>query len=116
MNREQLIAGLIQAAQVSVVAVPVPEWGGDVFIRPLTVAEVEQQTDDVTGDASKTRIARSVCRVLCDKDGNRLLDADNADDVAYISKQPWPLLQRLLAVSRKANGGGEEGAEEAKND
>ncbi|GGI16448.1 hypothetical protein [Oxalicibacterium faecigallinarum] len=114
LNTDQLIAGLRAAASLPPIKVPMPEWGGVVYVRPLTVAEVEAQTAVVDKD-EKTKIARSTCRVLCDADGNRLLDGDNPEHVAHIAQQEWSVLQRIMNAKRQANGEGEEGLAEAKN-
>lgn len=106
MNRDQIITAMQATAAQKPRAVTVNGWG-EVFIRALTVAEVEEQTNDVAekkdadGNAvvDKNRLARSAARLLCDADGQRLLDPENAEDVALLAKQPWKLLRQILAES-----------------
>lgn len=116
MNREQLIAGLEQAVQNEVRFVDMPEWGGKVFVRELMVADVDGGEVDESDDDKTTRLARGACKIICDEKGNRLLDPKNPDDVTYISRQGWKVLQRFINKSKAVNGHGPEGQEEAKND
>jgi hypothetical protein len=73
-------------------------WG-TVYIRSLTVAEVEEQSADTANDKDKNRLARSAARLLCDEKGQRLLDPDNAEDVKLLAEQPWKLLRSILNAS-----------------
>jgi hypothetical protein len=116
MNREQLIAAMKSAAAVAPLKVDVQGYGGAVYVRALTVAEVEEQTADTQDGKDKQRIARGACRVICDETGQRIFDPADAGDVALLSSQPWSILQGILAKSNEFNGQGEAGAAEAKND
>ena len=88
--------------------VEVPEIGQPVYVRKLTLGEVEQQAADAkSGDQS--RLAYAVARVLVDDEGTPLYDRDNPDDIAKLLKQPWPLINRLLDESNKVNNLNEEG-------
>jgi hypothetical protein len=105
MNRDELLTALQASAAQKPRAVFIKGWG-EVFIRALTVAEVEEQTDDTAKkDAEgnvvldKNRLARSAARLLCDAQGTKLLDPDNADDVALLAQQPWKLLRLVLNES-----------------
>lgn len=100
--RDALIAAMQATAAQKPRAVTVPGWG-EVFVRSVTVEEVEAQADDTEGERDKRKIARGVARVLCDAQGNRIFDPANAEDVALISKQPWPLLRKVLAVADEAD-------------
>lgn len=121
MDLEQLLAAMTLAADVKPKKVPVPGWGGDVFVRALTVEEVEEQTEEASlVDAGKqakdkSRLARSACRVICDEIGNRILDAKNEQHVTLLSRQPWEILQGVLAASKQFNAVSDQGADEAKN-
>lgn len=115
MNRQELIAAMEAAASAKPKAIPVPGWKGTVYVRALTVAEVEEQTADTENTKDKRRIARGACRVICDESGQRVFDPDNDEDVTLLSRQPWAILQGVLAEANKFNAVSEEGAEEAKN-
>jgi hypothetical protein len=113
MDRAKLIAAMEAAATVKPKAVQA--FGETVYVRALTVAEVEEQTADAEAKKDKARIARGVARVLCDESGTRLFDPDSAADVALISKQPWAALRTILAASNVVNGDGSGAAEKPGN-
>lgn len=73
---------------------------GDIYVRALTVQEVEEQINDMD---SENKIARNIARVLCNEDGERLLDPNNDSDVALIASQPWesimPIRQAIDKLS-----------------
>ncbi len=108
MDRASLVAAMQAVAAEKPVAVAVPKWG-TVYVRQLTVAEVDAQAADTTDKDDKNRIARGACRVLCDEAGVRLFDPDDAHDVALVASQPWALLRQVLSASEGKAG-------DAKND
>ena len=97
--RGKLIAAMQATASRKPVAVEVPEWG-TVYVRAVTVSEVEDQTAD-TESKDKNRMARGCARVLCDESGKRLFDPDSAEDVALLASQPWPLMRKVLAAAEE---------------
>lgn len=98
MTRDELIEFMRVTAAEKPTSVDVEGWG-TVFIRSLTVAEVEQQADDTGNGKDKNRIARGVARLLCDEDGKRLFDPENAADVNLLGAQPWRLLKQVIDAS-----------------
>lgn len=123
MNRDELITALQASAAEKPRAVFIKGWG-TVYVRALTVEEVNEQVDadnelevktvDADGKEvierrkDKHRLARSAARLLCDENGKRLLDPNNAEDVALLAKQPWKTLQKVLSegdVVEEGNGG-----------
>lgn len=96
MNRDQLIAAMHVTADEKPRAVTVPKWG-TVYVRSLTVGEVDEQSEDVANEKDKKRIARAAARLLCDEDGNRLLDPNEPGDVDLLARQPWTLLRKVIA-------------------
>ena len=102
MNREELIAAMRATATEAPRAVTVPKWG-TVYVRDVTVAEVEEQTNDTADKKDKQRIARAVARILCDEQGNRLFDPEDQDDVALLARQPWKLLSKVIAEGEAGN-------------
>jgi hypothetical protein len=103
MDRASLIAAMQAVAAEKPVPVTVPKWG-TVYVRQLTVAEVDAQAADTKDKDDKNRIARGACRVLCDEHGARLFDPDDATDVALVASQPWALLRQVLAASEGKAG------------
>ena len=98
MTRDELIAFMRSTADEKPTKVEVKGWGV-VYVRSLTVAEVQEQTDDTADKKDKNLLARGVARLLCDEKGKRLFDPDNAEDVKLLASQPWKLLRPILAAS-----------------
>lgn len=98
MDRSALIAAMQATASAAPKPVTVEGWG-TVYVRQLTVAEVEEQTADTEQKQDKHRIARAAARVLCDAEGARIFDPGNADDVGLLARQPWALLRHVLETS-----------------
>lgn len=98
MNRDELVAAMQATAAEKPVAVDVPKWGR-IYVRQVTVAEVDEQTKDTDEKEDKFRIARGACRVICDEKGVRMFDPNDKDDVKLVASQPWPLLRKVLAAS-----------------
>jgi hypothetical protein len=103
IDRAALRAAMEAATKVPPRAVNVPAWGADpIFIRALTVGEIEAQTAD-TESVDKKRIARGVVRIICDEKGERLFDPDNEADVDLISRQSWNTLRAVLDAANELN-------------
>lgn len=107
MDRNALIEAMRATAQARPVAVEVPAWGV-VYVRPITVAEVDEQTADAADGVGKSKLARGACRVLCDENGARLFDPNSAADVDLLAAQPWQLLRRVLAASDPTGASGKD--------
>jgi hypothetical protein len=105
MKREELIACMQATANEKPRAVEVKGWG-TLHIRSLTVAEVDEQSEDATAKKDKFRIARAAARLLCDEDGARLFDHTNDEDVALLAQQPWKLLSALVVDPFEAEAKG----------
>lgn len=103
VNREALIEAMRATATQAPRAVDVPKWGR-VYVRDVTVDEVEEQTEDTADKKDKHRIARGVARILCDENGARLFDPDDADDVSLLAKQPWKLLSKIIEAQEGGPG------------
>lgn len=96
--RDELIAAMQTSAAAPPVPVELKGWPV-VYVRPVTVEEVEDQSADTADKTDKHKIARAACRVICDENRKRLLDPDNEEDVALVAKQPWPKLKKIMTVS-----------------
>lgn len=93
------LLGETAAAGAKPRAVDVPGWG-TVYVRPLTVAEVDAAAETAATDTDRQRrIARGAARVLCNAEGVRLLDPRNDDHVDLVARQPWSLLQRVIEAA-----------------
>lgn len=101
-TREELLAAIRATAVQEPRAVVVPKWG-TVYVRDITVGEVEEQTADMEQKNDKMRIARGVARVLCDENGELLFDANDNEHVALLAKQPWKLLRKIIEEENTGN-------------
>jgi NACalpha-BTF3-like transcription factor len=105
MNRDDLIAAMRATASAPPKSVTIDGWGV-VHVRPPTVAEVDAARQQNEPEDDK-QFARGACRVICDKDGNRIFDATNAEDVELVAKQPWAMLNKIIAAAKsEGNDGG----------
>lgn len=95
MTRDELIALMKITAAEKPIAITINGWG-EVFVRSLTVAEVELQADDLADKKDKNRIARGVARLICDAKGNRIFDPANESDIKLLASQPWKLLRQVM--------------------
>lgn len=105
MDKSKLFKLMAQTSAIKPTPVEVPVWGR-VYVRPLTVAEVEEQMGKYADDNQS--ISRGIARALCDADGVRLLDPDSTADVDLIAQQPWSQLASIRDAIQKAG--------DAKND
>ena len=101
MNRDQLIAALRETANEKPRSVET-KWG-TVYVKSLTVGEVDAQTDDTADGKDKNRIARAVARILCDENGERMFNPDDPADIALLAKQPWKLLRTVITDPDEGN-------------
>jgi hypothetical protein len=115
MNREQLLAVMQETARPKPTPVEVPKWG-TVYVRVRTLEEVdadgekESKAQEADKKDNRTRrLARAVCKVLCDEQGNRLFDSD--EHVDLIAAQPYHVMQAVLSAA-----GGKEHEDEGKSE
>ena len=64
-----------KTAIVNPKAVETKEWG-TVYVRAITVDELDAQSDDTSDWKNKKRIARGAARVICDMGGGRVVYTD----------------------------------------
>lgn len=100
MDRDSLMAAMRVTASVKPRPVDVPGWG-TVYVRALTVAEVEEQTADLDKKDDKSRIARGAARLLCDESGTRMFEPSNGEHVDLLAAQPWELLRKVIDASNQ---------------
>lgn len=112
LTKEQILA----AEDMGLLKVAVPEWGGDVFIRVMTVGERdayenEWQRKKETGcDDFRTKF---LVRCIVDEKGNRLFDNG---DVSRLSQKSARVMNRLWLAAMEHNNLSDDSLEEvAKN-
>jgi hypothetical protein len=100
MNAMKLDRNAILNASVGeIVTVPVPEWGGDVCLRPLSGAEVSV----IYGkDMPSEQVTQAlVVASICDESGARLFTNEDAPALfakSYSSLQP--IITKALEINR----------------
>src|SRR5262245_49531589 len=96
--RDELIAAMQATAARKPRAVETEAWG-TVYVRDITVAEVDEQQaeEQEDEDDKRTRIARGAARIICDAEGNRIFDPESKADVELLASQPWPLLSAVIS-------------------
>jgi hypothetical protein len=73
--------------------VPVPEWGGDVFIKTLSGTERDAFEDSYASDKMRNFRSRFLVLTLCDESGDRLF-ADG--EVEQLGKKSAIVINRLF--------------------
>jgi hypothetical protein len=111
-------ADIVSAKSRDVSRVAVPQWGGDVFIRGMSLGEREKferwvrdrSREDSSPDDGGIRAAL-VCMALCDEQGNRLF---TLDDAKQFSEHHWAPLEMLVAEIDKIDAISERAIKELK--
>jgi hypothetical protein len=99
MNKAELRARILATANPQPAPIEVPGWG-TVYIKPLTVGDIESFSAD-TDPALKA--ARSIARVLCDQGGELLFDPTNPEDLFAINRLPLDAISVINAAVDKTN-------------
>lgn len=111
LTREQILAAKDRARE----EVPVPEWGGTVFVSVMSgrardaweASLVDRDRSPVFEDMS----AKLAAACITDADGRLLF---SAEDVVELSEKSAAALHRIVAVARRLNRLGAQGLEDAK--
>lgn len=107
LSRDQILS----ASDLPTEEVPVPEWGGSVFVRTLTIGE-RLEIAPLMGQAEDLTL-RLVVLSACDESGARLF-AD--EDGAALATKDGKALERIaLAAFRLSRLGREDVEASAKN-
>jgi hypothetical protein len=80
--------------------VPVPEWGGDVFVKTLTGTERDAFEDAYAENKMKAFRCRFLVLTLCDDKGQRLFEDA---DVAELGKKSSVVINRIFEAAWKHN-------------
>lgn len=102
---------ILDAKDEVIEKVPVPEWGGDVFVRSVSGTQRDafdqsQYEDAVDGKVSmKNFRAKVVALGLCDEEGVPLAGQDK---VMALGAKSCVALSRVFDVSKRLNGIGDD--------
>lgn len=113
-------AAILGAKDLELTPVPVPEWGGSVFVRSMSgkerlawEAEIRETvvaakgTEDVSDGELGAAMASQgvqydlVVRTVCDEDGDLLF---TADDIPALEEKSWTALERVIRAAALASG------------
>lgn len=112
LTKDQILA----ADDLGLLEVQVPEWGGSVFIRVMTVGERDAYENDWV--VNKTRgvedfRSKFLARCLCDSKGQRLFDDA---EIPALSRKSAKVMSRLWQKAMEHNALADKDVEElAKN-
>lgn len=101
-------AAILAAEDLSKESVPVPEWGGNVWVRRMTATErdrfdmsfLDEKTGKPTGNMTQLR-ARLCQMTMCDDDGKLLF---SAKDIPLLGGKSGAAVDRCFDVAQRING------------
>lgn len=96
LDRKSILA----ADDVRKEKVAVPEWKGDVFLRVLTGTDRDRFEESYADQKMKAFRIRFLLLALCDEDGERLFNDDEAD---ILGKKSSVVINRLFEAGWKLN-------------
>lgn len=107
---------ILQADDIEIRKVEIPEWGGYVYVRGMTGKERDDYEASLVKQRGRDtqvnmRNARAKLVVLCavDEQGNKLF---SESDIAKISRKSAKAIDRIFAVARELSGITEDDMEE----
>lgn len=123
MDRQTFLAAAASPTLFPPMRLDIPAFSDQpVFIKTLSVLQVQQQSEESTAAAvavdgesaadfatrQQRQAMRNICRILCDEQGEPLLDPDNADHVATVQGLPWPVMQAIIQANTRHNAVGDD--------
>lgn len=103
---------ILNAKDIKVEEIDVPEWGGSVFVRVMSGKErdaFERTIDDSAGNKRENFRARLAALVISDDKGSRLFDEK---DIASLALKSALALDRVCKAGMHLNGVGADEVEE----
>lgn len=96
-------------------SVEVPEWGGKVYVRPMSGRDRDAYDMEMVNSGGKIENirARVAVRVVCDADGNLLFKPEDAD---ALGKKSAKALDRIYSAMENTSKTTAEGVESLKKD
>ncbi|MEO6709309.1 MAG: hypothetical protein ABIP42_07005 [Planctomycetota bacterium] len=114
MDREQQRAAAREQAAFTAqpAKVPLQAWGGDIFIRRITVAEALASRERASSEDPRA-LAGLLARRICDEQGVLTFDADSPEDVELLLGQGIAWLVELNAAVAEVDAPGKPSATSA---
>jgi hypothetical protein len=94
-------ARILEAQDLPLKEVPVPEWGGKVFVRMMTAGQRDAFEAEQTTNPHRDLRARLAVATVCDEAGELLF---TAEDVPTLTKKSARALDRIFAAAARHNG------------
>ena len=108
LNRDEIL----KANDCPVTSVDVKEWGGEVYVRQMKIAEMESLNSLPQKDGQIDVAALGV-RIILDNDGNRLFADEDADE---LREKSFKALNTVVGVFNDINGLSDDSIESAGNE
>lgn len=80
--------------------------GEQFYVKILTVAEANDLFKSIEDDTDKLADIKNIAKVLVDKDGKSVFDANNQHDIEALKVIPFWLMQKITQDFQEANFGG----------
>lgn len=106
LKREAILA----ASDLGTTDVEVPEWGGTIRVRQMTLRERGEFAKRATGEDAAVVGAWLISAVAVDESGAPLF---KPEDVKELEKRSWKALDRVVAAILKLNRLTDEAVEDA---
>lgn len=90
-----------QVVDIQPVEVEVPEWGGSVFVKPLTAAQMEKTQARYEKASDSEKLTLMIINCVCDEKGQNLF---SKDDVNWLMDKNMKVLLKLVGECNKVNG------------
>jgi len=108
---------ILQARDVKIEQVDVPEWNGSVFVRSITAAErgqIEEAAAKFKESKGKDSFARTftvkfASLAICDEDGKRLFEDK---DIALLQQKNAAAIARIAEAAQRLSGFSKQEMEE----
>ena len=107
---------ILNVKDIVIEMIPVPEWGGDVYVKGMSGIErdaFEAAIVETRGKKTKVNMsnvrAKLAAQTICDENGERLFtDAD----IKELGKKSASALQRVFEVAQRLSGIGDDAVKE----
>lgn len=101
LSRDSILA----VNDTSIASVDVPEWGGSVYVRPMTGRDRDAYDMEIVSAGGKIENmrARFAVRVVCDADGNPIFKPEDADALGKKSAKALDRIYNAIDSTSKTS-------------
>lgn len=100
-----------ESAKPKLKAVTVEGWG-KVYIAVLSVGQMDEINADESAAASS--MSKTFARFICNEDGSRAFDLNDAEQMKLLESQPYVMVAKLIKAINDINAISIEGIDDAK--